>query len=167
MAKNNGKTWLYAGVGALLAVVMVAGSGAVISRKEGDYTLKASDYQGCMLDDITGKKDTEDKTGISTKDFIEFDMLKSIEVGKNDVTYYVNCYSKDKKFIQVDEYSADLTELDFIAYKNLGVKYIKIEVVSGEDDKISLFDISKVSKLIEVELGEAEEDQNTDEEQVE
>lgn len=172
MAKQ-GKTLGYVGIAVGVAVTVAAvGLIAAFSKNSEDTVkpLTALDYQGCMLDDLSGKKDENDKTGISTKEFIEFEHLQGIEVGKNDVTYYVNAYNKDKKLIQVDEYTADLTDEDLTAYANLGVEYVKIEIVDPDDEEISFFDISRVSKLIEVELGEAEEteeeeDTNTEEEE--
>lgn len=171
MAKQGKKTWIYVTVGVAVGVVAIFGASAVLNRDSDKVKpLTALDYQGCMLDDLSGKKDENDKTGISTKEFIEFEHLQGIEVGKNDVTYYVNAYNKDKKLIQVDEYTADLKDEDLTAYANLGVEYVKIEIVDPDDEEISFFDISRVSKLIEVELGEVEEteeeeDTNTEEEE--
>lgn len=172
MAKQGKKTWAYVGIAVGVAVTVAAVGLVAGAAKKADKVkpLTAFSYQGCMLDDLSGKKDENDKTGISTKEFIEFEHLQGIEVGKNDVTYYVNAYNKDKKLIQVDEYTADLKDEDLTAYANLGVEYVKIEIVDPDDEEISFFDISRVSKLIEVELGEAEEteeeeDTNTEEEE--
>ncbi len=152
-------TWKYVAVGAVISAVAVIGVGALFGRdsdEEKKETLNAFDYGIFRLDDTTGKKDEDDKSGISTKDYYKLDELQSIEIGENEVTYYVNVYDKDKTFIKVDEYKADMTDIDFTAYERIGAVYFKVEIVDPEDEEINFFEQCELAKLVTVTLGEAE-----------
>ena len=154
MAKNDKKKWIKIGAIAL-GVVVAAGVVTLLTRDgEKEQKLGVFDYQACRIDDVTGKKVEEDNTGISTKNFIKLEQLQSITLSEKAeaVTYYVNCYDDAKTFIQVDEYTADLTAEDMKAYENLGVTYVKIEVVDSDDDEITSLDVLKVSEMLEVTL---------------
>lgn len=154
MAKKQGKKWLIGGA-IVLAVVVGAGALSLASRDvEREQKLGVFDYQACRIDDVTGKKVEEDNSGISTKNFIKLEQLQSITLSETTeaVTYYVNCYDEAKTFIQVDEYTADLKAEDMKAYENLGVTYVKIEIVDPDDEEISTLDVVKVSQMLEVTL---------------
>lgn len=152
-------TWKYVAIGAVVAISAVIGAGVAFGRdkdEEKTKTLNSLDYGIYRLDDTTGKKDEDDKSGISTKDFYKVDELKSIEIGSNDVTYYVNVYDKDKNFIKVDEYKADITDVDLTAYERIGAVFFKVEIVDSEDDEIGLLEKGDLVKQVTVTLGEAE-----------
>ncbi|MBQ3220330.1 MAG: hypothetical protein IJB34_00030 [Clostridia bacterium] len=142
--------------GVAVAVVAFAGASAVMSRDSGETELKARHYEIGRLDSV-GKFD-EDDSGIVTKKYYKVAELKSIEV-KEDVTYYVNVYDKDKTFIQVDEYTDDLTDEALAQYTELGAVYFKLEVVNDEDDEIGFFDRYSLAGDIEVVLEEADEEE--------
>ena len=159
-------TWKYAVVGVAVAVVAALGAGALFGRDNDEAktkTLNALDYGIYRLDDVTGKKDEDDKSGISTKNYYKLEELKSIEVGENEVTYYVNVYDKDKTFIKADEYKTDVTDVDLTAYERIGAVFFKVEIVDPEDDEVKILEVSKISKLVTVTLGEAETTEETGE----
>ena len=154
-------TFKYVAIGAAISVVACIGAGALFGRdndEEKTRTLNSLDYGIYRLDDSTGKKDEDDKSGISTKDYYKLEELQSIEVGKTDVTYYVNVYDKDKTFIKVDEYTADITDVDLTAYERIGAVFFKVEIVNPEDDEINFFEQCELAKLVTVTLGEVVED---------
>ena len=142
--------------GVAVAVVAFAGASAVMGRDSGETELKARHYEIGRLDSV-GKFD-EDDSGIVTKNYHKVAELKSIKV-KEDVTYYVNVYDKDKTFIQVDEYTDDLTDEALAQYAELGAVYFKLEVVNDEDDEIGFFDRYSLAGDIEVVLEEADEEE--------
>lgn len=148
----------YAVLGGLVTAVAFAGVTAFLTRNDEKTTdLGAAAYACYRLDDSTGAKNEDDKSGISTTKYYEFGRLESITVEEDvDVKYYINVYDEDKKFVQVDEYTADLTDEELAAYESIGAAYFKIEIVdpNDDDDEISLLEKIGLSGKVTVTLND-------------
>lgn len=153
MKKKNNATLIIAGIA--IAAIAFSGASAMLKKDE-DKTLNAFNYERGNLDDVTGKFDDEE-IGIVTKKYYKFEELKSIDID-GDVIVYVNAYDEDKKFIQVDEYTEDLTEEEIAAYSALGGVYFKLEIVDPDDDEISFLEVNKLQEKVTVTLTEAKEE---------
>lgn len=153
MKKKNNGTLIIAGIA--IAAIAFAGASAMQKKDEGK-TLNAFNYERGNLDDVTGKFDDEE-IGIVTKKYHKFEELKSIDID-GDVVVYVNAYDEDKKFLQVDEYTEDLTDEEIAAYSTLGGVYFKLEIVDPDDDEISFLEVNKLQEKVTVTLTEVEEE---------
>ena len=154
-------TLKFMAIGAVIAIGAGVGASMALGRNLDNPKTKkinALEYGIYRLNDTTGKIEDDDKSGITTKNFYKLEELQSIEIGENEVTYYVNVYDKDKTFIKVDEYNADITDVDLTAYERTGVVFFKIEIVDPEDDEINFFEQCELAKLVTVTLCEVVED---------
>lgn len=140
-------------VGGLITLVAIAGTTAFVGPQE-EKTLTGWDYQTCMLDDETGKKDSDDKSGISTKDFIKVDELVSVTLEDEDMEYYVNVYDADKAFLTVVKYTADMTDEDFAGIAEQGGEYVKFEIVDADTDEVGAFNRFSIAKGVEITIAE-------------
>lgn len=152
--------WAKIAIGAIVGVVAF-GAISAISRNNDDETkvLNGWAYQTCMLDDTTGKKDEDDKSGISTKDFYELEQLQSIKLTDekaDTIEYTVNLYDADKTFMRAETKTDDFTAEDVAAAMETGASYFKVEIADTDDDKISFVEKFGLSDKVEVTLDVSE-----------
>lgn len=150
------KKWAKIAIG-VVAGVLAIGAFVAISRSADDDESKVLNgwaYQTCRLDDTTGKKDEDDKSGISTKDFYEIEQLQSIKRTDEDegIECYVNLYDNGKTFIEAVLMTDEFTTEDVSAAVEMGAVYFKMEIVDTDDDKISFLEQFGLSDKIEVTL---------------
>lgn len=148
---------------AIFAVVAVVALGAIsaISRNNDEKVLNGLAYETCRLDDTTGEKDKEDKSGISTKSFYEIEQLQSIKIKDENVEgieYYVNLYDADKTFIGVERQTGDFMAEDIAAAQARGAAYFKLEIVDTKDEEISFLEQFALSNQVEVKLDASEKE---------
>ena len=157
MKKNK---WAKIAVAAV-AVVVAFGAVSAISRNNDDEkVLNGWAYETCRLNDTTGKKDEDDKSGISTKEFYEIESLKSIKFTDEEaegIEYYVNLYDEDKRFMSVEKQTGDFMAEDVNAAKVRGAAYFKVEIVDTEDEEISFFEKFGLSDKVAVKLDVSED----------
>ena len=158
MKKN---TWAKIAIGVVAGIVTL-GAVVAISRSAYEDKSKILDgwaYETCRLDDATGKRDVDDKSGISTKDFYELEQLESIKRTDDDesIEYYVNIYDDAQIFMEALLETDDFTTEDIEAAVEMGAVYFKVEIVDTDDDEISFFEKFGLSDKVEVTLKAAEE----------
>lgn len=158
MKKNK---WAKIAIGVIAAVVALGAVVAIArSADEGkSKVLNGWAYETCRLDDTTGKKDEDDKSGISTKDFYEIEQLQSIKLTDEKaegIEYYVNLYDADKTFLSVEKQTGDFMAEDVAAAKARGAAYFKVEIVDTEDEEISFFEQFGLSDKVAVKLDVSE-----------
>lgn len=149
---------------AIGAIVAIVAFGAIvgIARNGGDEkVLNGTAYETCRLDDTTGKKVKDDKSGISTKDFYEIEQLHSIKLTDETaegIEYYVNLYDEDKTFLSVEKVTGDFMAEDITAAKARGAAFFKVEIVDTNDDEISFFEKYGLSDKVAVKLDLSEKE---------
>lgn len=158
MKKN---TWAKIAIGVVAGIVTL-GAVVAISRSADEDKSKVLNgwaYETCRLDDVTGKRDVDDKSGISTKDFYELEQLESIKRTDDDesIEYYVYMYDEAQinmdMILKTDEFTTEEIE----AAVEMGAVYFKVEIVDTNDDEISFFEKFGLSDKVEVTLKTAEE----------
>lgn len=157
MKKKNKVALIVASVLASAVSFGVVASLVRGNDEEKEKVLTGWDYQVCRMGE-NGIENSDDKSGIVTKDFYELEDLKSIkwEAGEDSPSYRVYVYRDDYMFTTSYEYSYD--EPNFVAFEALQddpeATYFKIEVYTfnGEngDEEISFFEKFELAKGIEV-----------------
>ncbi len=158
MKKNK---WAKIVIGVIAAVVAIGVVVAIARSADEDKSkvLNGWAYETCRLNDTTGKKDEDDKSGISTKDFYEIEQLQSIKFTDEEaegIECYVNLYDDDKRFLSAEKLTGDFMAEDVAAAKARGAAYFKVEIVDTEDEEVSFFEQFVLSDKVAVKLDVSE-----------
>lgn len=152
--KTNAKTivkWVAIGVGTILSIGAVTGIVTALANPATEKTLGSSAYARYILDDETGEALKEKASGLSTKSYYQLDGLK-ITLEEADVTYQVNYYDSDYKFMGVETYTADYQESEITSMQAQGAEYVRIEILpkNDTDGEIGIFEKGKYVDQIKV-----------------
>ena len=130
-------------------------------------TLVAQDYERCALDDTTGVAAEEDQSALSTSGFYNLDGLKITLAKDATIKYQVNYYDEEYAFLGVDTLEEDFGEEQAKTAKEIGAKYVKIEIIptDDEDGVISALEKSTYVKQLTVEISTATAEVETENEE--
>ena len=146
--------WVCIAVAAFLIISAFVAISVKLEKLETFEEVPTSAYSRGVLDDATGKVDSEDEDtlGIYTSQFFTVDGIKCVIADDAEISYSINWYDEDKHFISVstltDDFNA-VTDADTIPED---AEFFKIEIHPNDDSdgKIGTFEVSKYAKMLTV-----------------
>ena len=146
--------WACIAVVAALIISAFVAISVKLEKLETFEEVPTSAYSRGVLDDATGKVDSEDEDtlGIYTSQFFTVDGIKCVIADEAEISYQINWYDEDKNFISVSNFTEDfnaVTDADTIPED---AEFFKVEILPNDDadGKIGAFEVSKYAKMLTV-----------------
>lgn len=149
----------------VVAGLFLIGGAAWLFGKDKPKTLGASDYARYTLN-AAGVANKDDKSGITTKEFIPLEEIDTIKLAEDaEVVYEMNYYKSDKTFVRMEwrniDYDAE-TEAAGLAAE--GIAYVRIEILptADEDGEVGVFEKNDYVEQLTVTLKEVEKETSSE-----
>ena len=146
--------WICIAVAAVLIISAFVAITLKLEKLETFEEIPKSAYARGILDDTTGKidSDDEDYSGIHTSKFFTVSGIKCMIAEDAEISYQINWYDEDKNFISVTTHTEDfnaLTDADTIPED---AEFFKIEIHPNDDadGKVGTLEVSKYAKMLTV-----------------